>query len=228
MASEPQFIDSRLVASVVASPAKFAAIEWKGKVFSMSRLTGDFGGNAEIFSLQVLLPALMILGIFFAAPSARAQLNSTSTGVNLNANLATSLTVNASPSLVNFALLANGTTIGSSVVTVNTSWSLGTSVGGVTTYAYFTTAAAALTDGGGDNIPSSKVSGSINGGAFGAFTGASPFAGASSVTLSTTKLTAANRTGNHSDTLNLMISTVGLSLPAATYSGVLNVRAQAL
>ncbi len=194
----------------------------------MSRLTGNFGGNAEILSLRVLVPALMILGMFFSAPSAKAQLNSTSTGVSLNANLATSLTVNASPSLVNFALLASGITIGSAVVTVNTSWTLGTTVVGVTSYAYFASAAAALSDGAGDNIPSSKVSGSVNGGAFGPFTGVSPFAATSSVTLSNTKLTAANRTGNHSDTLNLMISTVGLALPAATYAGVLHVQAQAL
>jgi hypothetical protein len=194
----------------------------------MTRQTGKSGGKAAIFSLRVLIPTLLILGILLAPSPAHAQLNSTSAGVNLNANLATSLTVNASPSLVNFALLASGASTGSSVITVNTSWTLGASVAGVTTYAYFTSAAAALSDGSGDNIPSSKVSGSVNGGVFGTFTGASPFAAGSSVTLSTTKLTATNRTGNHADTLNLMISTVGLALPAATYTGVLNIQAQAL
>jgi len=194
----------------------------------MTRQTGKSGGRAAIFSLRVLIPTLLILGILLAPSPAHAQLNSTSAGVNLNANLATSLTVNASPSLVNFALLASGASTGSSVITVNTSWTLGASVAGVTTYAYFNSAAAALSDGSGDNIPSSKVSGSVNGGAFGTFTGASPFAAGSSVTLSTTKLTATNRTGNHADTLNLMISTVGLALPAATYTGVLNIQAQAL
>jgi hypothetical protein len=129
---------------------------------------------------------------------------------------------------VNFALLASGSSTGSSVITVNTSWTLAPSVGAVTTYAYFTSATAALTNGGGDNIPSSKVSGSVNGGAFAAFTGASPFAAGSSLALSSIRILGNNRTGNHSDTLNLSISTVGLALPAATYSGVLNVRAQAL
>jgi hypothetical protein len=187
-----------------------------------------WAGARSRCSLRNLIFFLLALGIFLGATPARAQRNSTSTGVTLNANLATSLGVNASPGLVNFSLPASGTATGSAVITVNTSWSLGTSVGAVTTYAYFSSPTAALSDGSGDNIPSSKVSGSINGGAFGTFTGASPFAASSSVTLSSTKLIATNRTGTHADTLNLMISTVGLALPAATYSGVLNVQAQAL
>ncbi len=194
----------------------------------MSGLGKKWAGGAALRSLRIAGSSLLLLGMLFAAGPARAQLNSTSTSVSLNANLATSLTVNASPGLVNFALLANGTSTGSAVITVNTSWTLRPNVGAVTTYAYFTAAATALTDGGGDNIPSSSVSGSVNGGAFGALTGASPFAAASSVTLSSTKILGNNRTGNHADTLNLMISTVGLKLPAATYSGVLNIQAQAL
>jgi hypothetical protein len=113
-------------------------------------------------------------------------------------------------------------------VTVNTSWTLKPAVGAVTVYAYFTSAAAALTDGAADNIPSSSVTGSVNGGGFGAFTGASPFAAGSSITLSTTRILGNNRTGNHTDTLNLKISTVGLGLPAGLYTGVLNIQAQAL
>jgi hypothetical protein len=192
------------------------------------KLAGKLAGGARKRSFRILIPVLLTLGIIAAAAPASAQLNSTASGVTLNANLTTSLTVSASPGLVNFALLASGTSTGSAVINVNTSWTLRPSVGAVTTYAYFSSSTAALTDGNGDNIPSSSVSGSINGGAFGAFTGASPFAAASSVTLSSTKILGNNRTGNHSDTLNLMISTVGLALPAATYSGVLNVQAQAL
>jgi hypothetical protein len=190
--------------------------------------TNKFRGVAASVPLRILIPAVAILGIFIAVSPVHAQLNSTSTSVNLNANLATSLSVNASPSLVNFTLPASGTATGSSAITVNTSWTVTTSVAAITTYAYFTSPAAALTDGAGDNIPSSKVSGSVNGGAFGAFTGASPFAAGSSITLSSTKILATNRTGNQANTLNLSISTIGLALPAATYSGVLNIQAQAL
>jgi hypothetical protein len=146
----------------------------------------------------------------------------------LAANLTTSLSITASPGLVNFALVPSGSAAGSAPITVNTSWTLAPSVGAVTVYAYFTSAAAALTDGAADNIPSSKVSGSVNGGAFGAFSSASPFAAGSSLTLSTWKILGNNRTGNHTDTLNLMITTTGLSLPAGNYTGVLRIQAQAL
>jgi hypothetical protein len=178
--------------------------------------------------LCALVPVLTVLGILLAGSPARAQLNSNIAGVNLAADLTTSLTVTASPGLVNFALIPNGTATGSVPITVNVSWTLKPSVGAVTTYAYFTSAAVALTDGAADNIPSSSVSGSVNGGAFGAFTGASPFAASSSITLSSIRILGNNKSGIRTDTLNLQISTTGLNLPAGTYTGVLNIQAQAL
>ena len=173
------------------------------------------------------LPLLLLLLLLTGTP-AKAQLNSNIAGVNLAANLTTSLTVTASPGLVNFALIRSGISNGSATVNVNTSWTLSPSVGTVTTYAYFTSAAAALTDGAGDNIPSSSVSGSVNGGAFTAFTGVSPFAAASSITISTIRILGNNKSGNQTNTLNMRINTTGLNLPAANYTGVLTIRAQAL
>ncbi len=194
----------------------------------MRRLTDKSAKSAVKLSPIPFFAVLLFVGLFFAASSAQAQVNSTNAGVNLNATLTTSVTVSAAPGLVNFALPVSGTATGSALITVTTSWTLRPSVGAVTTYAYFTSATAALTDGAGDNIPSSSVSGSVNAGAFGAFTGASPFAATSSITLSSTRILGNNRTGSHADTLNLMISTVGLALPAGTYTGVLNLQAQAL
>jgi hypothetical protein len=179
-------------------------------------------------AVRTLVLGIVALAFLLAGAPARAQVNSFVGSVNLNATLTTSLTVNASPGLVNFALVPSGTATGSAVVNVTTAWTLKPSVGAVTTYAYFTAAATALTDGSGDNIPSANVSGSVNGGAFGAFTGASPFGAGTSVTLSSTRILGNNRTGSHTDTLNLRINTAGLSLPAGTYTGVLNIEAQAL
>jgi hypothetical protein len=185
-------------------------------------------GNALRIFLRGAISGLPMLLLLLAGSPAHAQLNSNIAGVNLAANLSTSLMVTASPGLVNFALIPNGTANGSATITVNTSWTLRPSVGTVTTYAYFTSAVAALTDGASDNIPSSSVSGSVNGGAFGAFTGASPFAAGSSITLSSTKILGFNKTGNHTDTINMRINTTGLSLPAGNYTGVLNIQAQAI
>jgi hypothetical protein len=171
---------------------------------------------------------IMYVLVLFAVSPARAQVNSFVGSVNLNATLTTSLTVTASPGLVNFALVPNGTATGSAVINVTTAWTLKPSAGTATTYAYFTSAAAALTDGSGDNIPSSSVNGSVNGGAFGPFTGVSPFAANSSITLSATRILGFNRNSSHSDTLNLNINTTGLALPAGTYAGTLHIQAQAL
>jgi hypothetical protein len=178
--------------------------------------------------LRGAISCLPIVILLLVGTPAQAQLNSNTAGVNLAANLTTSLTVTASPGLVNFPLIRNGITNGSATITVNTSWTVNFLFGTVKTYAYFTSAAAALTDGAGDNIPSSSVSGSVNGGAFGAFTGATPFAGASGMTLFNTTIFIFNTTGNHSDTLNMRINTTGLNLPAANYTGVLMIQAQAL
>ena len=172
--------------------------------------------------------ALLFLGILLAGVPAQAQLNSNIAGINLNATLNTSLTVRAAPGLVNFALVPNGPALGSALVTVTTSWTLSPGRGRVTVYGYFTSAAAALTDGAGDNIPSSSVSASVDGGAFTPFTGASPFAPGSSITIAFIRILGFNKTGSQADTLNLMINTAGLNLPAANYTGVLNIQAQAL
>jgi hypothetical protein len=185
-------------------------------------------GDARRIIPRGMIFCLPILVLLLVGTPAHAQLNSNIAGVNLAANVPTSLTVTASPGLVNFPLIPSGITNGSATITVNTSWTLSPSAGTVTTYAYFTSAAAALSDGAGDNIPSSSVFGSVNAGAFGAFTGASPFAAGSSITLSSTRILGFNKTGNHADTLNMRIDTTGLNLPAGNYTGVLTIQAQAL
>jgi len=162
------------------------------------------------------------------ASLAGAQVNSNIAGVTLAATLNTSLTVIAAPNSVNFALVANGIANGSTAVTVTTIWALHPSIGSVTLYAYFTSAAAALSNGAGTNIASSRVAGSANGGAFSSFTGNSPFAAGSSITLATWRILGNNRNGTRQDTLGLRIDTTGLALPAGAYTGVLNIRAQAL
>jgi hypothetical protein len=159
---------------------------------------------------------------------ANAQVNSNIGNVNLNAVLTTSLAVSAAPGLVNFALPPNGVANGSAAVNITTSWTLSPSTGRLTVWAYFSTAASALSDGAGDNIPSSKVSGSPDGGAFAPFTAAGPFAAASSLQVTFIRVLGFNKTGSQTDTLALQISTAGLALPAGTYSGTLHIQAQAV
>ncbi|MGA7795241.1 MAG: hypothetical protein WCA19_19550 [Candidatus Acidiferrales bacterium] len=172
---------------------------------------------------------LALAAVFFLIPSrANAQLNSNIANVNLNATLNSSITITAAPGLVNFPLLPSGVTTGSSPITITTKWVLPVLFGTVNEYAYFSSPASALTDGAGDNIPSSNVSGSYNGGAFTAFTGNSPFAAGSSMNLFSQFVFVlfGNTTSTRTDSLNLRISTTGLNLPAGTYTGVLHIQAQ--
>jgi hypothetical protein len=168
--------------------------------------------------------------IFALAPSrAGAQIKSNAAGVNLNATLNSSITINAAPSLVNFALVRSGVSNGSVPISITTSWVVPTLFGNVVEYAYFSSPTDALSDGAGDNIPSASVSGSANGGAFTPFTGTSPFAAGSSITLfNQFILIFFSTTATRTDTLNLRIDTTGLNLPAAAYTGVLHIQAQAL
>lgn len=138
---------------------------------------------------------------------------------------AQTLTVSASPSSVGFTLARNGTASGNSSLTITTSWTLLVSPLTLTLYAYASSTNAALTDGSGHNIPSAKLSGSPDGGAYAAFVGTSPFATGDGITVFTqTSTLGAN--GSRNDTLALRIDTTGLNLPAATYSGTLTLRAQ--
>lgn len=185
-------------------------------------------GSALWVPPRGLLLCLPILIFLLAGIPAHAQLNSNVAGVNLAANVTTFLKVTASPGTVNFPLVANGTVSGSATITVNTSWTVSFLIGTVKTFAYFTSPVAALTDGAGDNIPASSVTGSVNGAAFAAFTNATPFSGASGMQLSSTFIFLFNVNGNRTDTLNMRINTTGLNLPAANYTGVLNIQAQAI
>ncbi len=169
----------------------------------------------------------MLIAVLASAASLPAQVNSNTAAVNLAAIMGSSISVSASPALVNFNLAPGGVANGSSTITVTTQWVL-RPLQNVTLYAYFTSAAGALTDGAGHNIPSSKVSGSPNGGAFTSFTGNSPFAVGSSITIFTERVVGNNRNKIRNDTLGLQIDTSGLGLPSGIYTGVLNLRAQAI
>jgi hypothetical protein len=136
------------------------------------------------------------------------------------------LTVTASPSTVNFTLPRNGVSSGGSSITVTTSWLVSVPPLTITLYAFTSSTTAALTDGAGHNIPTSKVSGSANGGAFSAFTGNSSFAAGRSLTIFTQSTLSV--AGSRNDSLGLQIDTTSLALPPATYQGTLTIRATLL
>jgi hypothetical protein len=157
-------------------------------------------------------------------------INSGAQTIALNATLTESLTVSLSANTVNFTLAAgSAANAGSTNVTATTAWVLKSGRTAVGVYAYFASAASALTDGAGDNIPSSAFFISDNGGASTALTNSVAFGGANAgLQLANVAITAANRNSTRNDVMafNINLSTLG-QLPANTYTGTLNIQAQA-
>ena len=181
--------------------------------------------------MKAIHKAWMILGVLALAlamaPASQAQLNSNQATVILNATMAESLTVAGGPGAVAFVLAGTGISNGSSPVAITTTWVLAPTRTSVSLYAYFSSAVA-LTDGLGNDIPTSNVNGSVNAGPFGAFTGgAGPF-GTESIQVFSTAITAANTNSFRNDSVALQIDTTGLGLPSGNYTGTLNIQAQAL
>ena len=138
-----------------------------------------------------------------------------------------SLSISAAPGLVAFALPPNGVASGSSPVSITTTWQFQRGGTQISVYAYFTNSAAALTDGTGSNIPSARVSGSVNGGPAAPFTGTGPYSAGGSLTVFTT-LVRNNKKTTRVDDVNLQIDTTGLGLRAGSYSGVMRIQSFAL
>ena len=161
-------------------------------------------------------------------PATLAQTNSNPAAVNLLAVINPQISVVASPGTVNFALVPNGTANGDVPITITTSWALRPNIGFLALWGSFASAPAALTSGFGNNIPSSSVRGSVNGGAFAPFTGLSPFGIGTSRLIFLLRILGNNRNSTRNDTLNLQIDTTGLGLPPGTYTGILRLQAVAI
>jgi hypothetical protein len=176
--------------------------------------------------------AMVGFAMTLSASMASAQaLNSGAQTITLNAKLAESLTLTLSANTVNFTLSAgSGTNPGSAGVTATTKWTLLPGRTAVGVYAYFTSTTA-LTDGAGDNIPTSAFFIADNAGTPAAVTGTVAFGVAGSgLQLANVPINAANRSSSHTDAMAFNIDLTGGTLPqlpAATYTGTLNIQAQA-
>lgn len=186
------------------------------------------------FHLLASVLAVAVAVAVLSGPAAAAPANSNIGNVQLNATLAESLTVTVSAgTTVNFALAANtASNLGSTTSTVNTAWVLKPGRNNIAVWAYFTTTTAlSSTTGGPGTIPSSAVGIQVNGaGSFTACTTVSPFnAAASGMLIGNTTITGnANSNSSRTDTLAYNIdTTVVPQLPADSYSGTLNIQAQA-
>ena len=185
-----------------------------------------------------LFASVLAAGVAMAllsCPAPAATLSSNTANVQFNATMNESLTVTVTAgNTVNFTLASNNASnAGSTTSSVTTAWVLKPGRGNIAVWAYFGSATAALnptTAGNTVTIPSSAVSVQVNGGAFTACTTVSPFnAAPSGMQIGTTTITGVtNLNSSRTDTLAYNIdTTVVPTLPADTYTGVLNIQAQA-
>lgn len=163
-----------------------------------------------------------------------AQVLSNVASVNMSAVLAQSISISVtSGSTVNFTLATNGTAGGDVPAVIQTTWNLNPGqTGSVSLFGYFNTPASAMTDGGGNNIPSSWVEGQMATGtptSYTAFTQTNPVGPAGgSLALYTEAITGVNKIKTRTDNLDLRVNLTGQTLPAGTYTGILRLQARAL
>jgi hypothetical protein len=169
------------------------------------------------------------LGLALATTMAAAQVNSGAQTITLNAKLAESLTLGLSANAVNFTLAAgSATNAGSASITATTTWTLQPGRTAVGVYAYFTTTTA-LTDGAGNNIPSSAFFVADNTNPSTALTSNTPWSTGTGLQMANVAITGTNRSANRTDVMTFNIDLTSLpQLPAATYTGTLNIQAQAI
>jgi hypothetical protein len=187
---------------------------------------------ASVLNHVVRLSAIALVVTGFASLASAQVLNSGAQAIAINATLTESLTLSLSANAVNFNLAAgSAANAGSANITATTSWVLRPGRTALGVYAYFGSATAALTDGAGNNIPSSAFKIADNLGASTALTTTAPFGAANAgLQLANVALTAANRNSSRTDVMafNIDLSTGTLpQLPAAIYTGTLNIQAQA-
>jgi hypothetical protein len=175
--------------------------------------------------------ALIVCLMTAAALPATAQvINTAASPITLNAVLSETITLTLSANAVNFNLAqGSANNPGSIAITATTSWAMARRRT-LRVYAYFASAASALTDGTGDNIPSSAFEISDSGGAFNALVNTVPFGGANAgLQLARVRIRRRNRVGTRNDVMNFNINLSTLpNLPAGSYTGTLNIRVQAI
>lgn len=183
------------------------------------------------FATKNMARVAVIMMIIAAASSmASAQvLNSGAQAITLNATLNESLTLGLSGNSVNFPLTSgSATNPGNTNITATTSWVLGSGRTAVGVYAYFTDGASALSAGS-NNIPSSAFHIADNGGASLPLTNTVAYGGANAgLQLANVAITSANFASTRNDVMAFNIDLSSLAqLPAANYTGTLNIQAQA-
>ena len=194
--------------------------------------SSNLGKRENMFSKAIRLTILAVLTLGLASMASAQVINSGAQPITLNATLAESLTLSLSANAVNFTLASgSATNVGSTNITATTAWVLKPGRTAVNVDAYFASASAALTDGAGNNIPSSAFKVGVNAGAANPLVNTVAFGAANAgLRLRSTTISGTNKSATVNDVMAFTIDLSGGTLPqlpAATYTGTLNIQAQA-
>ena len=183
-------------------------------------------------SIKVLMTlAFLAIALAVATTPAAAQLNSNTGTITINANLPESLTVSLTNPTITIPLTAN-TAVNNSTAPalgtdIATAWVLKPGRTAVKVFVY-STVASPLSNGT-DTIPATSIliSNTGQGGAYSALAAGTPF-GTGLQIGAATAITGTNKNSSRTDTIFFQISTTfNPQLSAGTYTGTLNVQAQA-
>jgi hypothetical protein len=177
----------------------------------------------KLNSIKKVASVLVLL-----ASGALAQNNSAVSSVTITATLPETLTVSLDQIAITFALTAgSATNPGNTAVVATTSWALAAGRTDVKLYAYFDTAAAALSQGAVD-IAGTTITAKVGGVSAGNFATDLSLPG-TGLTIFDQVITAANLIGSNSSSVALNIDLTSLpALPVGAYTGTLHFMAQTI
>ncbi len=175
-------------------------------------------------SLTTFAAALILL----ASVSAFAQNKSAVSSVAITATLPEILTVSLDQSALNFALTAgSATNPGNTAIVATTTWALGAGRADLKLYAYFDTAAAALSFGAND-IAGTTITANVGGISAGNFATDLSLPG-TGLTIFDQALTSGTLVGTKTSSVTLNIDLTSLpTLPVGPYTGTLHFMAEAI
>ncbi len=192
--------------------------------------------------MRLMTRCALVCAVVVVSMSAFAQINSNTVDVTLQATLNETLTLTLnsgnSQSIASITPAAVNTFSGGPA-SVKTAWVLKPGRTAVALYAYFNSAASAMTHTDTNNtvdIPSGAIKAQLNGaGAYNALSNTTPFgANGAGLQLFSTNITGTNRNANRTDTIALELDLTGTvngqdmtQLPADVYNGTLHIQAQA-
>lgn len=185
----------------------------------------------RINKVSLVMFLALAIGRLCVPFAAAAQQHSNIANTTINMSVGENITIIPPTQAVTLNYTSGSTTTPPATFQITTLWQLANTHTSLHANWWFASSTAALSAGPSANIPTSNVFSNVDGSAYSNCTAAADVLVPSAVSGSTCNvglvipLTAANFAGQQSDTIGLELQGLPLTLPAGTYTGVLNIQA---